>query len=345
MSLRPFAAIFALLVLSCGYPTPKPEKPKPVELPPARTSPTGVALQDLVSGTTQRLQAVSAVSDNIVWVSGTGGTYGVSLDGGRSWLTGVVAGAEALEFRDVHGVSEHEAYLLSSGNGPASRIYRTVDGGLDWQLQFINRDTTAFYDCFAFWDRKSGIAWSDNVDGRFPYLVTADSGQRWERRHLDSASTGEGAFAASGTCVVTQGSRNAWVATGAGAEAHVFYTPDRGDTWERFTTPIVQGTSTTGHTSIDFRNARDNVIITHDGGRTWSKGGHPTFPGAIFGAVYVPGTPATVVAVGPRGASWSADDGLTWTALDTLSYWSAGFASRRSGWLVGPSGRITKVSF
>ncbi len=361
MSLRPFAAIFALLALACGYPTPKPEKPKPVELPPARTSPTGVTLQDLVSGTGQRLQAVSVVSDNIVWVSGTGGTYGVSLDGGRSWRTGVVAGAETLEFRDVHGVSGLEAYLLSSGNGPASRIYRTSDGGLDWQLQFINRDSTAFYDCFAFWDRKSGIAWSDNVDGRFPYLVTADSGQRWEQRYLDGATKGEGAFAASGTCLVTEGSRNAWVATGAGTEAHVLYTPDRGATWQRFTTPIVQGTSTTGHTSIGFRNARDgiavggdiadtsgvtdNVVITHDGGRTWSKGGHPSFPGAIFGAAYVPGTPATVVAVGPRGASWSADDGRTWTALDTLSYWSVGFASRRNGWLVGPAGRITKVSF
>jgi hypothetical protein len=73
-------------------------------------------------------------------------------------------------------------------------------------------------------------------------------------------------------------------------------------------------------------------------------GGRPTFPGAIFGADYVPGTVMNVVAVGPGGASLSRDNGKSWVALDTLSYWSAAFASRQAGWLVGPAGRITRVS-
>jgi hypothetical protein len=51
-----------------------------------------------------------------------------------------------------------------------------------------------------------------------------------------------------------------------------------------------------------------------------------------------------VVAVGPGGASLSRDNGKSWVALDTLSYWSAAFASRQAGWLVGPAGRITRVS-
>jgi photosystem II stability/assembly factor-like uncharacterized protein len=318
-------------------------------------------LQDQVSGTAARLQAVSVVDHRIVWVSGTGGTFGVTTDGGASWRTGVVPAAESLEFRDVQGFDAKTAYLLSSGNGANSRIYRTVDGGLNWQIQFINRDSAAFYDCFAFWDRRSGIAWSDNVGGRFPFLTTSDAGATWEGHFLDGATPGEGAFAASGTCVITDGKQAAWVATGAGKEARIFHTPNRGQSWTHVTTPIVQGTASTGHTSVAFRNDRDgiavggditknddstdNVVHTSDGGTTWTLGARPTFTGPIFGAVYVPGASGTVVAVGPKGASWSRDDGRSWQALDTLNYWSVGFAGRTAGWMVGPGGRITKVSF
>ncbi|MEO8140527.1 MAG: glycosyl hydrolase [Gemmatimonadota bacterium] len=361
MRLYPIAAFAALFAACAPYSPPKVKEPPPAELPPPRTAPTGAVLQDQVTGTTARFQAISVVSENVVWASGTGGTYAITVNGGRSWRTGVVAGADSLEFRDVQGFDTRTAYLLSSGNGPASRIYRTSDGGQNWQLQFINRDSTAFYDCFAFWDRKSGVAFSDNVAGRFPYLVTADSGQAWQQRYLDGATKGEGAFAASGTCVVAGGGKKAWVATGAGTASHVLFTPDRGTTWEHFNTPIVQGTSTTGHTTLTFRSdldglaaggdigdpksVTDNVILTHDGGKSWTLGGRPTFTGAIYGAVYVPGAGTSVVAVGPGGASISVDDGKSWTALDTLAYWSVAFANRQAGWMVGPAGRITKVSF
>jgi len=314
-----------------------------------------------VSGLTARLQAVSVVDERTVWVSGTRGSFAVSVNGGRSWRTGVVAGADSLEFRDVHGVDARTAYLLSAGPGTGSRIYKTTDGGQNWQLQFINREPRAFYDCFAFWDPHSGLAWSDNVDGRFPVLRTVNGGQRWTVAYVDDATEGEGAFAASGTCVITHGKDAAWVATGAGQEARLFRTHNRGVTWTAVTTPMVQGTSTTGHTTITFRDdhyglaaggdigdqntVTDNVVTTSDGGATWTLAGRPTFTGAVYGAVYVPGGGGLVVAVGPKGASWSPDDGRTWQVLDTLEYWSAGFAGRKAGWLVGPGGRVTRVGF
>jgi len=314
-----------------------------------------------VSGLTARLQAVSAADDHVVWVSGTKGSFAVSVNGGRSWRSGVVAGADSLEFRDVQAVDAKTAYLLSAGPGTASRIYKTTDGGQNWQLQFVNREPTAFYDCFAFWDADHGIAWSDNVNGRFPVVRTANGGQRWVVTDVEGATTGEGGFAASGTCVITQGRDIAWVATGAGQQARVFRTGDRGTTWTSAATPIVQGTPTTGHATITFRDEHtglaaggdiadqqgtsDNVVVTRDGGVTWTVAGRPSFTGAVYGAVYVPGGNGLVVAVGPRGASWSPDDGRTWQVLDTLEYWSAGFASRAAGWLVGPGGRVTRVTF
>jgi photosystem II stability/assembly factor-like uncharacterized protein len=87
------------------------------------------------------------------------------------------------------------------------------------------------------------------------------------------------------------------------------------------------------------------VVFTADGGMNWSLGGHPTFAGAVYGAAYVPGAGGQVVSVGPNGASWSPDDGRTWQPLDSLAYWSVGFADRKVGWIVGPGGRITKVGF
>jgi photosystem II stability/assembly factor-like uncharacterized protein len=313
-----------------------------------------------VSGTTARLQAISVVNERVVWASGTGGTFVLTTNGGTTWLTAKVAGADSLEFRDIHAVDAKTAYLLSAGPGTRSRIYKTTDGGVNWQIQFINRQPEAFYDCFAFWNHETGLAFSDNVQGRFPLLRTTDGGLHWdELTTAPPATKGEGAFAASGTCVSVLGSRSAWIATGAGEEARVLFTPDRGATWKGWVAPVAHGTSTTGLTSLAFRTPQNGlaaggdigsadgpagVILTTDGGATWTAGGQPTFAGAVYGVVYIPGS-VEVVAVGPKGASWSADEGRAWQPLDTLAYWSAGFASRKAGWLVGPQGRITKVTF
>ncbi len=370
MPTRPLL-ILALTLSACGtYSPPLPPSPPADTLPPPRAAISGGTLQEQRAKTTARLQAVSAVNEKVVWASGTGGTFTVTVNGGASWRSGVVAGADSLEFRDVHGVDDKTAYLLSAGNGTNSRIYKTTDAGQNWQLQFINRDSLAFYDCFAFWDAVSGIAFSDNVRGTFPVLVTTNGGLDWnpvsdpaaaKASPVPAATQGEGAFAASGTCVATVGKHAAYVATGAGTKSRVLFTPDRGRTWQSYDTPMVQGTNTTGHTSIAFSDARtgiavggdigdskrttDRVVRTEDGGTSWTLGGQPSFTGAVYGAAYVPGSRGTVVAVGPGGASWSTDDGRTWLPLDTLSYWSVTFAGAKAGWMVGPGGRITRVAF
>jgi hypothetical protein len=86
----------------------------------------------------------------------------------------------------------------------------------------------------------------------------------------------------------------------------------------------------------------DYVAVTTDGGQRWTRGGRPRLAGPVYGGAYVPGTPA-VVAVGPGGADLSLDDGRTWQRLDTLAYWSVGFAPSGIGWAVGPDGRIARL--
>ncbi len=173
------------------------------------------------SGTTELLISVSPVNSQVVWAAGTGGTYVVTTNGGKTWKSAVVPGAEALQFRDVYGVSAKIAYLLSIGDNPTDfHIYKTVDGGKNWKIEFTNQTVGAFYDCFDFWSPQRGVAHSDSVNGVFPDLRTSD-GVNWRSiaTKMPPALAGEASFAASGTCATTEGESNAWIATGGSTTA------------------------------------------------------------------------------------------------------------------------------
>jgi photosystem II stability/assembly factor-like uncharacterized protein len=355
----------AVLALACSdASSPTAYSPSPPGLNSITSPPT---LTEQHSGTINRLQAVSPVSRHVVWASGVGGTYAVTRNGGETWHAAVVPGAEALQFRDVEAVSAQEAYLLSAGTGKDSRIYHTVDGGLTWELQFKNRDPLAFFDCFAFWGPDRGIVMVDAVEGRFPVRRTRN-GRLWNDigDNLPAAQPGEIAFAASGTCVATQGEDRAWIATGGAEKARILATTDGGNTWQAYTTPIVQGTPNSGIFTVAFRDALHgilaggdlertertrNVAVSSDGGKTWTRASNAPFQGAVFGLSYAAGHDRApfhkvVVITGPGGAAWSPDEGQSWTRLRGVrDFWAVAFANQQVGWLVGTEGRILKITF
>jgi photosystem II stability/assembly factor-like uncharacterized protein len=327
---------------------------------PAVRAPT---LTAQTSGTTALLQAVSVVDEQVVWVSGHRGTWARTTDGGATWQTGSVPEADSLQFRDVHARDASTAWLLSAGPGAASRIYRTDDAGRTWTLQFRNDDADAFYDCLSFWDEERGAAFSDAAGGRTLILTTRNGGREWAHVTADRVPAplpNEGGFAASGTCLVTAGERHGWIGTGNAPVARVMRTTDGGLSWTAAPTPVVTGDAS-GIATVAFRDTvngmalggvlsnpdefSDNVAVTRDGGRTWELSGRPSFSGAVYGSAWVPGSrPPALVAVGPKGAALTHDDGRTWASLDTLAYWAVGFAGPRAGWAVGPNGRITRIS-
>ena len=261
------------------------------------------AAQDYVvqdSGTAENLRGVSAVSSKVAWASGTHGTYLRTLDGGNSWQAAQVPGAEALDFRDVEAFSADLAYLLSAGPGEQSRVYKTTDGGKHWTLQFTNRDAQGFFDCMAFWDRAHGIALGDPVGGKFELITTDDGGKHWKQlapSKMPAAVEGEGAFAASGTCIDVEGKANVWFGTG-GKVARVFRSTDRGKTWTVTETPIVHGNDSSGIFSVAFRDAQHGVIAGGDYKRPEQGGAN---------------------------LAWSGDGGLTWNLEEIApqSYFSA----------------------
>ena len=312
------------------------------------------------SSTDQLLIAVHPVSEQVVWASGARGTFLRTSDGGATWTAGRVPGADSLQFRDVHALDARTAWLLSIGNGPMSRIYRTDDGGASWTRQFTMREPEGFLDCLAFWDGQRGVAIGDAIGTAMTVLLTGDGGASWTRvppATLPPAAPGEGSFAASGTCVTTGPEGRAWIVMNTPARSRMLRTADYGRTWALETLPITTHEGS-GAQSVTFRDARHGMVIaggygvkpgdtliavTSDGGDTWVPRAAPAFAVGSWGGVYLPGagTP-TVVVAGPSGSAYSRDEGVTWTPLDTLDYWSVG-ARGRTAWAVGTRGKVTRL--
>jgi photosystem II stability/assembly factor-like uncharacterized protein len=182
------------------------------------------------SGTKARLRGLVVVNEKVAWAGGTAGTFLLITDG-ETWRAGAVPGASVLDFRDFHAVDDRTAYPLSTGEGEQSRIFKTADGGATWATSYVNQDPKGFLDALAFWDGDHGLALGDPVGGRFVTLRKGDGGKTWNRMPIEGmpgALPGEGAFAASGTCLYAcRGGR--WGPTGSGpARAGTSPPPSRG---------------------------------------------------------------------------------------------------------------------
>jgi photosystem II stability/assembly factor-like uncharacterized protein len=309
------------------------------------------------AGTDASFRGLDVESEEIVWASGTGGTVIRTIDGGKTWSVFKVPGAEELDFRDIEGFGAKTAYVLSIGNGEASRIYKTSDGGETWELQFKNSIENAFFDSIAFWDEKNGFAQSDPVDGKYVFFRTMD-GKTWNRvsaGESPAASEGEAAFAASGTCIVTQGKYGLFLITG-GTDARVLYSPDRGKSWRSSETPMIKGGAGTGIFGFAAKGKRviivggdytkpekseGNVAFSNDGGKTWEMPADVSF-GYRSGAAFV--TKNTAVAVGTSGSDISFDGGSSWKKIDSENYNVVAARGMSSVWAAGPRGRIAKLS-
>ncbi|MGH9500076.1 MAG: WD40/YVTN/BNR-like repeat-containing protein [Terriglobales bacterium] len=323
------------------------------------------------SHTTENLRGLSTPAPDVAWASGTHGTYLRTTDGGHTWLPAQVPGAESLDFRDVEAFNADLAYLLAAGPGEKSRIYKTTDAGKTWSLQFSNPDPKGFFDCMAFWNPDHGIALGDPVNNKFELISTQDGGKTWKPMpigKLPPAIAGEGAFAASGTCIAVQGKKNAWFVTG-GKAARVFRSTDAGESWTVSEAPIVHGPDSAGIFSIAFRDARHGVIaggdyqqpekdgpnlaLTNDGGRSWQPAA--ISPQWYFSAVVFtthmartaqarPQRSSTILALGSAHAACAGITATKWQQVWDLNLNAASLSPAGELFAVGPKGLIVRVA-
>jgi photosystem II stability/assembly factor-like uncharacterized protein len=313
------------------------------------------------SGTDIRFRGLSAVGRDTAWVAGSKGTVLRTTDGGAHWQNVSPPGAADLEFRDIEAFDARRAVVLAIGEGEASRVLRTDDGGATWTESFRNADEKAFYDCLTFFDRRHGLAMSDPVDGKFRILSTSDGGRSWTvlpSAGMPAAQDGEAGFAASGQCLVSSGSRDAWLATGGGAHARVLHSADRGLTWTAAETPVPAGDPARGVFAVAFRDRTHGLAVggdyradqaspqaaavTPDGGRTWTPADRPP-PAYRSGVAWLPHSRSAALAVGPTGTDLTTDGGRSWQPLDTGSYDTVDCTPDLSCWASGEKGRVARM--
>jgi len=323
----------------------------------------GDAWQVMETGSPASLRGVAAVSRDVAWASGTGGTVLRTTDGGATWDLIRVPGAEALDFRDIQAFGADRACLLNAGR-PA-RFFRTGDGGKTWTETYRNDSEGIFYDGFSFFDEDHGIAVGDSIGGRFMIARTSDGGRTWTEApaaERPEAKPGEGPFAASGTSLMIFGTDGVMFCTG-GSEAKVMISRDRGRTWKAGPSPLGLGTATSGGFSLAFldgdkgimvggdykdeTDSRKNAALTFDGGLTWTPVEDNRPSGFRECVAFVPGvSPAMLIAVGPSGSDVSADGGRTWKPLPSpRGFHGLSFARKDgAGWAVGNKGLVARLN-
>jgi photosystem II stability/assembly factor-like uncharacterized protein len=317
--------------------------------------------QKQVSNTEASFRSVCAVSDKIVWVSGSKGTFVKTLDGGKNWTTTQVQGAENLDFRDVHAFDAETAILMAAGEAEKgnAKIYRTEDGGKTWQMVYQTTQKGIFFDGIDFWDNKNGIIFSDPSEGKFVILKTKDGGKSWNPinpTNIPENQKGEAAFAASGTSLITFGKNQAYICTGGGETARVFYSENQGENWSVANTNM-PASQVSGLFGLRFWNkqhgmavggdyqevnkAIPNVLLTSDGGKSWQEAPQTNPAGLKEGvSIY---KKKILIAVGPSGTCFSKDFGKSWTMIDKTAFHAISIAGNGI-WAVGGKGVISKLS-
>lgn len=294
------------------------------------------SLQYLDTKTDASFRGLSVADEHAVWVSGSKGWVGRSVNGGRDWAFSKVAGYEHCDFRSLYAFDSNNAIIAHAGS-PAY-ILRTSDGGKNWKQVYKNTDSAAFIDGVDFWNEKEGLLHGDPINGRMFLLYTGDGGRTWkERRDSPEMGRGEASFAASGTSIKCMLNGTVIIAQG-GRTSKVWISHNKGRRWRSIPTPMLAGSESTGIYSIitggsvgtwliaggDYTRdtlKTDNFFYTTNKGKKWqapvntTRGYRECLAQINSERPSLKSRTRTTFAVGPSGIDISTDDGVNWKAL------------------------------
>ena len=311
------------------------------------------SVQVIVSDKKTSMRGLSVVSDKIVWVSGSAGTVGKSVDGGDTWTWMTVKGFEKTDFRDIEAFDEKTAVIM--GIADPAYILKTIDGGNSWNVVYENKTTGMFLDAMTFWNVMSGIVIGDPINNKVFIARTFDGGNTWREipeQYLPVVDKGEACFASSGTNVATLNKQEAVFITG-GIRSRMYIRDSK------FEMPIIQGQETTGANSVavkhlkkkntiivvggDF-NTKDstakNCCITTDGGNTFSV---PTIAPHGYRSCVEYLEKENWISCGLNGVDYSKDDGKTWAWISKDGFHVCKKAKKGKAVFFAGGGKIGKL--
>ncbi|NER12016.1 oxidoreductase [Leptobacterium flavescens] len=302
------------------------------------------------------IRAIELTDEGELWFAANKGIYGRYTKEGAMITERISVDTIYPAFRSV-AYNGKDAFALSIAN-PALLFKLTPE------LKMVYKEVheNVFYDSMTFWNEKEGIAMGDPTDNCLSIIITRDGGDTWTKLSCDKlpqSGEGEAAFAASDTNIAIYGDHT-WIVSG-GMRSRVFYSLDRGESWEVYETPIIQGVATQGIYSVDFYDENNGVVIggdytkpegneknkavTTDGGKTWtlvSDGGGAVYKSCVQ---YIPGSQANeMVAVGFTGISFSNDSGNSWKKLSDEGFYTIKFLNDSTAYAAGRN-RIARLRF
>jgi len=307
------------------------------------------------------IRAIKPVSISKVWFAANNGRVGL-IDDGIPKLATIKYEDSLVNFRAI-SATKKAIFVLSIDNpGLLYRIGHNNKEATNVEEVYIEKGEKVFYDAITFWDENDGIAMGDPTEDCLSIIITRDGGNTWKKITCDllpKTEKGEAAFAASNSNIAVF-KNHVWIVTG-GKKARVFYSGNRGESWEVFETPIIQGKSMTGIYSVDFIDDKTGFIfggdwedkdfnegnkaITHDGGKTWDLLSNGKYPGYRSSVKFVPGTKGSdLVAVGSSGISYSSDGGISWQELTKEGFYAIEFVNDTLAFASGRN-KISRLIF
>lgn len=314
-------------------------------------------IEPLTSGQAVSIRGLCPVNDEVIWVSGSHGTVGKSLDGGKTWQWTIVKGFEKTDFRDIEAFNAQTAIIM--GIAEPAMILKTVDGGASWKVVFSDSTKGMFLDAMDFYDSKHGVVVGDPIESKFFIAKTTNGGNTWQKTPAimqSNSAPGEGCFASSGTNIFYFRNKDfLFVSGGTLSRLH-------DDAGGRLI-PIIQGKESMGANSIavrtdgprvsntfiiaggDFSHDKDttqNCVLTHDGGHTWIR---PTTPPHGYRSCIIYITNKKLLCCGTSGVDLSTDSGLTWRLISENGFHVCRKAKNgKAVYLAGSNGRIAKLN-
>lgn len=315
---------------------------------------TSVSIENLYQDSIS-IRAIELMGNSLAF-AGSKGQFGtVDLTSGKVRANIEKYHTSIPEFRAVAHTST-DFFMLSVAN-PAL-LYKTGSNGR-MELVYMEEDENVFYDAMTFWNDLEGIAVGDSMNGCLSVIITRDGGNTWKKlpcSRLPEGIEGEGAFAASNSNIEVINDET-WIAT----TKRIFYSSDRGKTWDTYSTPIQIDEPTQGIYSLDFYdedlgvaiggdytkpdNNKDNKAFTRDGGKTWTliaKGKDPGYKSCVQ---FVPNSEGKeIVALGFTGISYSSDMGNSWKQLSDEPFYTLRFRNDSIAYAAGKN-RISRLTF
>jgi photosystem II stability/assembly factor-like uncharacterized protein len=304
-------------------------------------------------------RGLSVIDDYVFWVSGSNGTIGFSMNGGKTinWVN--PKGFEDRDFRDIEAFDYQTAVAMAVGE--PGLIIKTTDAGKTWKVVFQDGQPGVFLDDIDFSDSHPGfgVAVGDPINGQPYVLMTTDQGNSWEKLKTNSIpqlSEGEAYFAASGSNSFMMDDQTFISVTGGSYSNLIINTKPY--TKVNLTK---SESATSGANGLDFWGASKFGMIVGGDFENPTSSENNLFIFELTDSkkpeIRAPQTPPrgyksgitfinqnSALSCGLGGVDTSNDKGMNWKNLTTTAYHSCKRAKNgKEVYLTGPNGRIGKL--